>query len=115
MSYPIWLTHPYSYIFSAVFLLIFVSFFLLKKPFGYNKGKTYDLRWTRIYIVLVGAAVLTGLLLSFGKTGRIEGERVFWFFAGLFFILSGSLIRLVALRTLGKYFSITVTITQIPI
>ena len=113
MSYPIWLKNPYSYIFSAVFILIFISyFFLLKKPLGYNKGKVYDRRWTQIYIASVGIAVLSGFLLSFGKIGRIEGHGVFWFFSGLIFMLAGSIIRLVALRTLGKYFSIMVAIQQ---
>ncbi|MCL4497196.1 MAG: isoprenylcysteine carboxylmethyltransferase family protein [Deltaproteobacteria bacterium] len=113
MSYPIWLKNPYSYIFSAVFILIFISyFFLLKKPLGYNKGKVYDRRWTQIYIASVGTSVLSGFLISFGEIGRIEGYRVFWFFSGLIFMLAGSIIRLVALRTLGKYFSIMVTIRQ---
>lgn len=113
MSYPIWLKYPYSYIFSAVLILIFIShFFILKKPLGYNKGKVYDRRWTQIYIASVGIAVLSGFLLSFGKIGRIEGHGVFWFFSGLIFMLAGSIIRLVALRTLGKYFSIMVAIQQ---
>lgn len=113
MSYPIWLEYPYSYIFSAVFILIGISyFFLLKKPSGYNKGKAYDRRWTQMYIAMVGIAVLSGFFISFGKTGRIEWDRVFWFFSGLIFILAGSIIRLVAFRTLGKYFSIMVTIQQ---
>ena len=113
MSYPIWLKNPYSYIFSAVFILIFISyFFLLKKPLGYNKGKVYDRRWTQIYIASVGTAVLSGFLISFGEIGRTSEHRVFWFFSGLIFMLAGGVIRLVALRTLGKQFSIMVTIRQ---
>lgn len=81
MFYPIWLKYPYSYIFSAVFILICISyFFLLKKPLGYNKGKTYDRRWTQMYITMVGIAVFIGFLISFGKTGRIEKYRFFGFF-----------------------------------
>ena len=61
---------------------------------------------------MVGIAVFIGFLISFGKTGRIKRYRFFWFFSGLIFMLAGSIIRLVAFRTLGKYFSIMITIQQ---
>ncbi len=66
----------------------------------------------QIYIASVGISVLSGFLISFGEIGRTSEHRVFWFFSGLIFMLAGSIIRLIAFRTLGKQFSIMVTIRQ---
>ncbi|MCL4321093.1 MAG: isoprenylcysteine carboxylmethyltransferase family protein [Deltaproteobacteria bacterium] len=117
MSYPIWLKYPYLYIFSAIFVLIVVPhIFIAKQTFkqvlGHIEGKVYDLRWTQIYIILVTTATLTGILLSFGKIGRIEWHQDFWFFCGLFFLSAGATIRLIAILTLGRYFSPVLTIRQ---
>ena len=64
-----------------------------------------------IFRSVIPSVLITGLLIFFSRSGKFEQPRIF-FYMGLFLIVTGLIVRWIAFLSLGKAFTLKVTILK---
>ena len=112
MVMPIMTVQVISVISTA--LAISVSGFLIN--FIKSKGGT-DIKFEQdgitllIFRSVIPSVLIASLLIFFSQSGKFEQPRIF-FYIGLFLVLTGLMVRWIAVMSLGKAFTLKVTILK---
>lgn len=110
VSLPPSLTTPFVFVFYAAIGCSAVSEFLGRRQYGTDPEDRDDRGSFRVLQVAVGAAMLVGLGATYAIEATAIGRPLAAFWVGIGLILSGVVVRRLAMRSLGRHFSYHVSV-----
>ena len=100
-------------IFTASMITWFLSEFLYKKMLKSGEGDRKDKDHSTLNFLWVAIPFsIAGAVISSNYTEFQISDEVWTVYPGVFFILTGIIVRFIIIRSLGKYFTVDVTIRQ---
>src|SRR5579885_1724080 len=98
---------------AVIFWSIFVTWVIVELLGNrWRAGKSYDMRYLIVILFIVGVSLTVCFLLPILLPGATIGHAQFCFFGGMVLLVLGIALRQYAVRTLGKYFTLTISIQE---